>query len=454
MARFLLRSLARLLASRRIIQERFRRAVAVAGEDLVQRPSKRAGFSWSDLLWPRPSVNVERDNILLLYHDVLWSSLLTGVINTFLAVFLLRLGGSAVEVGLLTSLPSLGGAFLSLRAARYVHRHRRNLNIVIIPSLLFRLGYPFLAIVPLLPLAARTWSYVGIVAVSSIPTIISNIALTSQIGDVVSVDRRAHVLSVRNMLSGASATLAALVGGWVLSLLPFPGNYQFVFIGAFLLSLIGLYHRSHLTLPKAENGDEPVTASVPAFQVLRQPVFRHFCFGLTVYLAGLYLPTALFSLYLVRTLHASDSAVGIVGTVGSLAATLAYPVWGRLLGRGRLRRILPIAVGGWGLFPAFIGLSPDVLTYAVASVYGNLFGAGVTTSVTQALIEMGAPHERPTRIAIYNTLAGIAAVTLPLLGTVLYDTIGIHAALFLATALRLGGAALYATMPAWRADEV
>jgi len=46
-----------------------------------------------------------------------------------------------------------------------------------------------------------------------------------------------------------------------------------------------------------------------------------------------------------------------------------------------------------------------------------LFGAGVTTAVTPALIEMGPPHERPTRVAVYNTLAGIAAVTLPLLGT-------------------------------------
>jgi MFS family permease len=414
---------------------------------------RRFGVSWSDILWPRQSARVDRDNILLLYHDVLWSSLLTGVINTFLSVFLLRLGGSAFQVGLLTSLPALGGTFLSLRAARYVHEHRRNLKIVIIPSLLFRLGYPVLALAPLAPAAARTWVYVGIVALSSIPTIISNIALTSQIGDVVRVDRRAHVLSVRNMLSGAGATLAALVGGWVLSLLPFPGNYQFVFIAAFLVSLIGLYHRNRLILPKGSEHGLPATAGVPALQVLRQPVFRHFCFGLTIYLAGLYLPTALFSLYLVRTLHASDAAVGVVGTAGSLAATLAYPVWGRFLSRGRLRRILPVAVAGWAVFPAFIALSPGVLTYAVASVYGNLFGAGVTTAVTQALIEMGAPNERPTRIAIYNTLAGAAAVTLPLLGTLLYDSIGVQTALFLAAALRVAGAAIYATIPAWRADE-
>lgn len=407
-----------------------------------------------DLLWPRPSHDIERDNILLLYHDVLWSSLLTGVITTFLSVFLLRLGGSALQVGLLVSLPSLGGTFLSLRAARYVHRHRHNLQIVIIPSLLFRLGYPLLAIVPLLPLIARTWTYVAIIAISSIPTIISNIALTSQIGDVVPVNRRAHVLSVRNMLSGLGATVAALVGGWVLSLLPFPGNYQFVFIAAFLLSLIGLYHRNRLKLPAgaaAEGGAAPAPA--PARAVLRRPVFRRFCVGLAIYLAGLYLPAALFSIYLVKTLHASDAAVGVVGTVGGLAATLAYPVWGRFLGRGRLRAMLPLSAFGLSLFPAFVSLSPDVLTYAVAGVYGNLFGAGQTTAVTQALIEMGPPEERPTRIAVYNTLAGGAAFALPLLGSWLYGIIGIHAALFLAAALRLAGAGVFAALPAWRADQ-
>ncbi|HEY8743002.1 MAG TPA: MFS transporter [Chloroflexota bacterium] len=419
----------------------------------MQRLLRRFGFRWSDLLWPRRTTNVERDNILLLYHDVLWSSLLTGVISTFLAVFLLRLGGSAFQVGLLVSLPALGGAFLSLRAARFVNRHRRDLRIIIIPSLLFRLGYPLLAVVPLLPVAIRTWSYVAIIGISSLPTIISNVAITSQIGDLVRVDRRASVLSVRNMLSGVGATLAALIGGWLLSLLPFPGNYQFVFVGAFLLSLLGLYHRNRLILPKGDDTNAPVQATVPALTVLRRPVFRRFCLGLAVYLTGLYLPTALFSIYLVRTLHASDRAVGIVGTVAGLAATLAYPIWGRLLGRGRLRRILPLAVAGWGLFPAFVALAPSVVTYALAAMYGNLFGAGVSTAVTQALIEMGPPHERPTRVAIYNTLAGVAAVSLPLLGTLLYTVIGIHKVLLLAALLRLGGAAMYASMPAWRADE-
>ncbi len=422
-------------------------------DSTLLRLTRRFGFRWSDLFWPRPSTNVQRDNILLLYHDVLWSSLLTGVINTFLSVFLLRLGGSAFQVGLLVSLPSLGGAFLSLRAAHYVHQRRGSLAIVIVPSVLFRLGYPLLAVTPLVPAALRTWVFVGIIAVCAVPTIISNIAITSLVGDVIPVDRRANVLSVRNMLSGVGATTAALVGGWLLSLLPFPGNYQFVFVAAFLLSLIGLYHRGRLTLPKAAVGAAPAAATVPARQVLRQPVFRRFCLALVFYLSGLYLPSALFSVYLVRLLHATDQQIGVVSMAGSIAATLAYPVWGRLLGRGRLRKMLPVAVVGWGIFPIFVSLSGNVLTYAVAGVYANLFGAGVTTAVTQALIEMGLPAGRPTRVAIYNTLAGVAAVTLPLLGTILYGSIGIHATLFIAALLRLGGAALYATLPSWQADE-
>lgn len=413
----------------------------------------RSGGRYSDVLWPQPGPDIERYNILLLYHDVLWSSLLTGVINTFLSVFLLRLGGSAFQVGLLVSLPSLGGAFLSLRAAQYVNRRRGTLGVVIIPSLIFRTGYPLLAIVPLLPGAARAWVYVGIVALCAIPTIISNIAITSLIGDVIPVDRRATVLSVRNMLSGVGATAAALTGGWLLSLLPFPGNYQFVFVSAFLLSLVGLYHRNRLILPKRPEGAATAASRAPVGRVLRQPVFRRFCAGLTLYLAGLYLPSALFSIYLVRMLHAADAQIGLVSTVGSIAATIAYPVWGRLLGRGRLRQMLPIAVIGWGLFPAFASLSGNVFTYALAGVYANLFGAGVSTAVTQALIEMGPPEERPTRVAIYNTFAGAAAVSLPLLGTVLFSVTNIHVALFIAAALRVLGGVVYATLPAWRADE-
>lgn len=42
---------------------------------------------------------------------------------------------------------------------------------------------------------------------------------------------------------------------------------------------------------------------------------------------------------------------------------------------------------------------------------------------------------------------------MPLIGTILYGKIGIHAVFFMAAALRVIGAAIFATVPAWRADE-
>jgi MFS family permease len=409
---------------------------------------------WKRLLWPQHTGSATDFNIQLLYHDVLWSSLLSGIINTFLSVFLLRLGGTAFQVSLLVALPSIGGVFFSLRAARYVSQHRQTLTIVIIPSLLFRVGYPLLAFAPLLGSSVGTWFFVAVIALTGLPTVLSNIALTSQLGDVLPVDRRAHVLSVRNMLSGATATLAAFAGGWLLSLLPFPLNYQMVFVVSFVLSLIGLYHRNRLLLPPppAEQQGKP-PAPIVVGNVLRRPAFRHLSIALGVYLAGLYWPQALFSILQVKTLEASDAWIGIIGTGSGLAATLAYPLWGRLLGKGRLRQMMGVAAFGLALFPGLAGISPNVVVYLLVSIYGNLFGAGVSTAFTQVLIEMGPPGERPTRVAVYNTMAGAAAVVLPLLGALAYQYIGIQWALIVSSVLRLAGAALLTTTPPWKPDE-
>ncbi|MCL4543530.1 MAG: MFS transporter [Chloroflexi bacterium] len=406
-----------------------------------------------DLLWPRTTGDTVSDNIMFLYADVLWSSLLTGIVQTFLSVYLLRLGGTALQVGLLVSLPSIGGTLLSLRAVDFVRRHRSDIRLSIVPPFLWRLGYPFIALVPLLPKAAEGWTCIAIIFLCSFPTIISNIAIVSQIGDILPLDKRASVLSWRNTLAGMTTTLSAFIGGFTLSLLPLPINYQVVFASAFAVSLIGLYHRSRLVLPKPPDDELQRQSRLPIRAVLQRPSFRRFSGGILLYLAGLYLPQAIFSIYLVKNLHALDSQIGLAATLGSLAATLSYPFWGRLLSRNRLRKILPIACIGWGLFPALVSLTPNMVVYSLVAIYANLFGSGVSTSVTQTLIEIGPPDERPARIALYNTFVGGAGVLLPVLGTILLSVIGIHLVLVLAAVFRVLAGLTFATIPEWKADS-
>jgi hypothetical protein len=49
----------------------------------------------------------EEANTRYLYQEIAWWGVLSGLASSFLSVFVLRLGGSNVLIGLLTSLPAL-----------------------------------------------------------------------------------------------------------------------------------------------------------------------------------------------------------------------------------------------------------------------------------------------------------------------------------------------------------
>jgi MFS family permease len=186
---------------------------------------------------------------------------------------------------------------------------------------------------------------------------------------------------------------------------------------------------------------------------MKRPAFRRFMTGLIFYLAGLYLPQALFSIYLVKILRAADDQIGLAATLGSLAATVSYPIWGRYMTQQRLRLLLALSCIGWGIFPALVSLTPNMTVYVFVAIYANLFGSGVTTSIVQVLMGIGPSTERPTRVAIYNTLVGGAGVLLPTLGTALLRIIDIHIVLLIAATLRIFAGIIFATIPQWQADK-
>src|SRR5688500_17493149 len=76
------------------------------------------GF-WHDLTSP-PATLYERNarNVMI---DGLGVGLVTGV-ATFLSVFLIRLGASNLQVGLLTSMPAVTGALLAIPIGDFIQR--------------------------------------------------------------------------------------------------------------------------------------------------------------------------------------------------------------------------------------------------------------------------------------------------------------------------------------------
>jgi MFS family permease len=155
------------------------------------------------------------------------------------------------------------------------------------------------------------------------------------------------------------------------------------------------------------------------------------------------MPSALYAIYRVKNLGASDTWIGLLSMVQEAVTTLTYFHWGRVASRKGNRLVLLISSLGLVLFPVLTGLSPRVEPLLLVSVVGGIFGAGFNLGFFNTLLEVCPQERRPSYVAINTTLINVAAFLAPLLGTSLANILDIRVALFIAGAVRLVGVGLF-----------
>lgn len=406
-------------------------------------------------LWQRQGREVykrawalEDHNTRCLYLEDAWFGILSGLASAFLAVYVLRLGGSNTLVGLLTALPALITILWLVPAGRVIEGQPDRLRVIIVTSFLFRLAYFLIALVPLFFSAYRAEAVVAIIVIGTVPTAMANVAFSSLFADLVPVHRRARVVSVRKFLFSAVTTAAALLGGWFLERVPFPLNFQVIFALGFIASLVSLYYQAQFRL--YDIPAQPVTAAraassfgqrvrgyVAMFRANR--AFVRFTLSAFAYHWGLYLTIPLYSIYWVRNLNASDGWIGAFSMVGGATTALAYPFWGQAATKYGTRPILLAAALGGTLYPVLTALSPSVEPILFVSLVGGVVGAGFNLGLFNRMLELASDEHRPSFLAAYSALINVAVFVAPIIGTSLIDRIGIVSALFLGGALRLLG---------------
>lgn len=394
---------------------------------------------------------VEEQNNRNLYLDVTWFGVLSGITSTFISVFAIRLGASNTLVGLLVSLPALINIFWLIPSARIIERQRRRLPIILLAGFLQRVGYLLVALMPFVLRTHRPEALVALVALITLPAATLSVAFTSLIAEVVPIGKRAQVVSTRNVLISIISTVTMLISGKLLDLLPFPLNYQLLFGAGFAASLVSLYYVSRIKVADAIVVEQQPRHKTPLAtrlrrslkQIANQRDFVRFSASAFVFQWGLYLPSALYAIYRVRNLSASDTWIGLLSMAMSAVTVVAYFYWGRVISRKGNRSVLVTSSLGALLYPVLTGLSPRIEPLLLASVVGGIFGAGFNLSFFNTLLEV-CPQERlPSYVAMNTALINVAAFLAPLLGASLANRLDIRVVFFIAGAVRLVGAGFF-----------
>jgi len=368
----------------------------------------------------------------------------------FLPVFLTRLGATAVQIGLLTSMPGITGFILSLWVGRFLQRQRNVVPWFSLSRLIVISAYALTGIVPFF-VQDNILIYVilFIWALATLPQTMVAVGFSVVMNAVSGPEGRYELMSRRWSILGITTAITVAIAGQILDRVGFHLNYQIVFIGLSLGGLVSYYFSSRIQIPDIEpvplSSKGTIKSSLHEYLHLinQEPAFVSFTLKRFVYLFGITLATPLFPLYFVRELNASDAWIGFVYTAQTAVLVVGYFFWTRQSRKRGSRFVLLATTFSVALYPGLVALTNNqTLIFILASVAG-IFQAGIDLVFFDELMKTIPTNYSPTFVSLAQSITYLAAIFAPLVGTYLSVRIGITGALLFSTVIRFIGFLLF-----------
>jgi hypothetical protein len=383
-------------------------------------------------------------------------SVFIGVVNasgTFLPVFLLRMGASASDVGLVTALPALTAFALAIPFGRMLQRRR---NIVPWYSRLRLVAWSSYAV-----MAAVAWAIpdhglaipiiLAVWALASVPSTAALVGFALVMDGAAGPGGRFDLLGRRWAIAGVVATLSLALGGQFLSAVQFPENFELLLVIVSLAGFGSFVQSSRIVIPDqvpsvAPQAREPVRARLAGLWrlIVANRSFVRFELRGFAYVASIGMSMPVLPLFYVHEVAASDAWIGVIAGAGSAGSVLGYLVARQMARRrGPTLTLLPslLVAAAAPAVLSIIGWLPAVA--AIAFVAG-LAGAGAQLALFDQLMRRIPTEHGVTFSSVDQSVSNLAIVIGPNVGGLLATVLGIRETLIITAAVGFFAFALFA----------
>lgn len=351
---------------------------------------------------------VRRTLRLSVLEGTLVQAFLNWTTGSVIIGYMLHLGASATELGLIASVPMLA-QLASPFAAYFAGRVGQLKLITALTAFIGRALWLLAALLPLLgvPNGLQPAFMVALVMVSSLFQASTATLWSSWIGGVVPESKRGRYFGFRAGVVGIVGMVANLGAGWFLDSMGAPLGFQIVLgvgvLSSVLAALTLLWHY-----------EPPVTRAPPRLKaIFRSPWqdanFRKFLtFGL-YWQASVFISAPFVFTYFIGKLKMSFTEIAIWSVIASLSALLTTNLWGRVADRYGNKVVLAIGttIAGSAMPLSWILASEDRLWPIWFSAF---FDAAAWGAIGPALFNLAlasAPKEdRTAFIAMFNFATG------------------------------------------------
>lgn len=375
-------------------------------------------------------------------------------VNTVMPALVLRAGGTAVTVGMLTAVMIGLPLVAQLGFAGFLHTRARKK-----PFLLLGINLRVAALAGGAVAIATLGAGAGVIpAVFATMTVFAlsgafaGVSYTELVGTLVTTAQRRVFFVRRQVITTLGLAVSALVTRYLLGAVAFPEGYVLLFAlaaGFLLVASGGFWALPERTRPATGERTGVVAALRQAPQILRaDPNLRTLIVVMNLVAFG-FTSIPLLTALAHRSYQLSDSMVGTFVVIQIAGMLIAAPLWTRLIRRGGYRLLLIVELLLIAaLFPAALLAAATAPLWLFAGLY-LVTGAVISAqkiAIDGVLVQISPDGRRALYAGVFGA-ANLASAVLPLLSGVLVGTLG-YPVVFVAAGL----AALLAIRPTRRLE--
>lgn len=408
-------------------------------------------YRWFNI--PQNAPEMDRTN----FRNVQIDAVGVGLASTaapFLPVLLTRLGANTFQISMLTFMPAMTGLILALPLGQFMQSRKNIVPWFSFARLAVLSSYGFTGLIVIfLPQVHAIIGILGLWAIATIPQTILSITFSVVMNQVAGSSGRYELMTHRWSLLGFTNAISTLIAGKFLESLPFPLNYQVVFITLSVGGLISYYFSSRIVIPDNQVHMTDTRRSLRnrfnAYikQIVDERPFVSFVSKRFIFLTGTALAAPLLPIYYVRNLGASDYWIALINIASSSTVIIGYFLWMNQSRRRGSRRVLLLTTFGASLFPISVGVIHQVWPVVIFAGIFGIFQAGLNLIFFDELLKRIPVAYSATFVAVAQSLQYMSMIAAPLLAPWISELIGVGPALVIAGGFNFIGFILFLIEP-------
>ena len=399
-----------------------------------------------------------RSNIRHLIWDIGWWGLLNGSTLSFMTIYAARIGANTSQIGLITAMPAAITLILALPAGSWLKTRPIDKS-VFWSGVGQRIFYFLMIFLPwLMRDVLQVWMLILFTLLMSIPGSAIAVGFNALFASAVPARYRGGVAGRRNAVFAITSIISALGCGQILTIIPFPLNYQIVFAIGFIGALMSTVHLKFVH-PVAEKYQSEIDTPGIKLKILDQDakgflkviwleisqklhfdilqgVFARSLGLLTLFHMAHYLAIPIFPVFTVKVLGLSDSVLSLGNALFYVTMFFGSTQVGKLTYLFGNKKLTGIGICMLGLYPAFLSFAQGPFLYYLASFLGGFAWSLVNAAMINYLLEKVPATDRTGYLAWFTLGANAAILIGTLIGPILGNAIGLSGALLVYAILR------------------